>query len=718
VRSARFGHAVAVLGLYTAIALWFTRPLASHFTDHVLAAHPLTDYDIPFNVWVMAWVTHALTTRPLHLFDANIYHPAPDALAYAEHWLGSMPFFAPGYLATANAVVGVNLMMLAGLVLSAAGVYFVVWRWSGSWVAALVAGLLFGFYPAHLRPLGPNLVTLQYIPFALFFLDRVVAGGRWPATIGLTFALLGQCLASLYYAYPVLLATGAAVAGLCLTRAFRPRAGDVLRVGVAVAVPAAVVTALSPPYFRVAARGLETMYAHLTPVLNLPTPVLRLLREAIEPFGPLAAVLAGFAVVLAPRSTADSATRRRITILLVWIAVGLVLFAGRTLTLAGHELPMPSRLLDRFAPGFAVLRDRRRFLVIVLAPLSVLAGLGIARIAALLRSPRARRWTEAAIGGAAALVILGSIDRSPCRLKHLPTGSTVPAAYRALAGIEPGPVLELPVGARNEDLGAARLNAEYEYFSTVHWHQLLNGYTSFWPRQIEATMAMARALPARHALDDLVNCTGVEWILVHRASLAPVERPRWSASVDGLTLRERFGDDLLYRVDRAQAGACITTLFDGNDDRTLEGTPRTSVAAADRRAVIEAVTIPREIAHAYEHVGPMMAVALQAWVTIRNAGTRVWPGVGVGDAGLVRVSYEWIDPRGRVVRLLPALRTPMPVDLRPGEAIDMPIAFHIPFVPGDYGFKVVVDQGPDAPFETTGPGAAPVGVAIRRPPTD
>ena len=36
-------------------------------------------------MWVVNWVLHALVTQPLHLFEANIFYPAPHALARSEH---------------------------------------------------------------------------------------------------------------------------------------------------------------------------------------------------------------------------------------------------------------------------------------------------------------------------------------------------------------------------------------------------------------------------------------------------------------------------------------------------------------------------------------------------------------------------------------------------------------------------------------------------------
>ena len=43
--------------------------------------------DVYFNMWRLRWFAHAMRTSPLHLFDANIFHPEKDTLAYSDAML-------------------------------------------------------------------------------------------------------------------------------------------------------------------------------------------------------------------------------------------------------------------------------------------------------------------------------------------------------------------------------------------------------------------------------------------------------------------------------------------------------------------------------------------------------------------------------------------------------------------------------------------------------
>jgi hypothetical protein len=686
---------------FTAVGIWATRPLVWHLRDHSLVASELTAFDVPLNAWILAWVSRALVTQPWRLFAANIYHPEPQALAYTEHMLGSAPFFGPPFLLTGNPALALNVMILAGLVLSALGTYWVTWRWTGSRAAAAFAGLAVGFQPAQVRAFGPNLLTTQYLPVVLLCLDRVLAGGRLGPTLGLAAALTGQCLASYYYAYPTMLATAAAVLAVCVPRATRPPAAAVARVFLAVAVAAAVLVAASVPYFDVAARGTATVYQLTRVYEGAAVGLAQLAGPLRHRLGPAALGLALVGAAAALPRGASPAIRRRVLVLALWVAVGVVLAGGEALRVGDLQLPLPGRLLDQWAPGFAALRDRRRLLVVVPVALGVLAGLGIAALARAAARPRlaAAVLAAAALGATAAATDLG-----PCRLMRLPTGSQVPAVYRDLARREPGPVLELPVGVTLHEVPSAFRNTWYEYFSVFHWRPLLNGYASYWPPRLEATFAMARALPEPRALANLAGCHGVRWVIAHTDAMRPDERAAFGAAGPGLREVARFGGDVLYVAAPPAAGAPCPGTLAADAATTLEGTPLAPLPPSARRAAIESVD-----------VGPALAASrgtTAVRVRLRNAGTAPWPAVAVDETHLVRVSYAWQDGAGAAAADARRLWTRLPADLRPGEAIEVPLALRPPPRPGTYRLQLVVRQGYGAPFELTGEAAAPRTVTI------
>ena len=62
----------------------------------------------------MAWVAHALATDPAGLYDANIFVPHRDTLAYSENNIVAGVLGLPAYLLTGNPYATHNLSMLLG----------------------------------------------------------------------------------------------------------------------------------------------------------------------------------------------------------------------------------------------------------------------------------------------------------------------------------------------------------------------------------------------------------------------------------------------------------------------------------------------------------------------------------------------------------------------------------------------------------------------------
>lgn len=101
--------------LYLLVALVFTYPLVFNL-DRVNGTG-----DPAVMVWSMAWIQHALTSSA-SFFDANIFYPTEDALAYTDLLLPSALATLPLYLLTGNPLVNYNVVLLATYVLSG---YFV-----------------------------------------------------------------------------------------------------------------------------------------------------------------------------------------------------------------------------------------------------------------------------------------------------------------------------------------------------------------------------------------------------------------------------------------------------------------------------------------------------------------------------------------------------------------------------------------------------------------
>src|SRR6186997_2266026 len=86
--------------------------------------------DTQLNEWILAWVQHQPPRDPLHLFEANIFYPAHDALAFSEPLIVPALIGAPLAWAGASPVL-VYLVVIAGLALTAFATFVLVEAWTG-----------------------------------------------------------------------------------------------------------------------------------------------------------------------------------------------------------------------------------------------------------------------------------------------------------------------------------------------------------------------------------------------------------------------------------------------------------------------------------------------------------------------------------------------------------------------------------------------------------
>src|SRR5262249_39078356 len=156
--------------------------------------------DCLLHAWTIAWDQHALATAPCALADANIFHPERGTLFYSDHLLGLALLTAPLRLVTDNALVVHNLLALAGPVLNALALYALAFDLTGSVVAAMVGGLVYGFAPLRFvaDACQIQMTAAWWLPLALLAGLRAVRGNAagWGVVAGL--ALLGQGLTGIY----------------------------------------------------------------------------------------------------------------------------------------------------------------------------------------------------------------------------------------------------------------------------------------------------------------------------------------------------------------------------------------------------------------------------------------------------------------------------------------------------------------------------------------
>ena len=109
--------------LFAALTIVMTWPQAAR-----LASSAQEHQDVYFNMWRFAWVAHALASSPSHIFDGNIFYPEPRAMTFSDAMPVETAVAAPLLWAHLPPVLVHNLLLLAGIVLSAAGMFVLASR--------------------------------------------------------------------------------------------------------------------------------------------------------------------------------------------------------------------------------------------------------------------------------------------------------------------------------------------------------------------------------------------------------------------------------------------------------------------------------------------------------------------------------------------------------------------------------------------------------------
>ena len=429
--------------------------------------------DTQLNEWILAWVEHQLPRHPTQLFEANIFYPAHDALAFSEPLIVPALIGAPLAWMGASPVLVFNIVLLAGFALTAFAGALLVEAWTGDMLAGVMAGSMFAFNAHTLsRTPHPQGVHLYGLPLALLAADRIITDRSAGAAVLLAASMLLMTYTSGY------LVVFACVMIAIVVAVRVPTCGSSWRRTAALFGSAAAATVVLGlpiliPYARVAreqnmVRSLDavqefsvtmTGYIRAAGRIHFATWSGRFFDDSWESFFPGFVILA-LALYACARVRRQPEWHGRTAMLLAIALAGVVLSLGTATPVYGW--------LFRVFPPMQGLRAAARFGNLFLLAVAVLGGMGLA-----FWKPR---WWVAIL-----LIALANLEslRAPIEFHDF---EGIPAVYRLLAD-EPGRVVlaEQPFYPGR----AIFLNAPYVLNSTAHWKPLMNGYSGYTPNGYE-----------------------------------------------------------------------------------------------------------------------------------------------------------------------------------------------------------------------------------------
>jgi hypothetical protein len=466
-------------------------------------------------MWTLGWDAYAFLHQPLHVFDANIYAPYANTLAYSENLIGSALFSSPIIWLTGNILLAVNLTALLSCVLCGVGAYLLARRLHIGVGGAFVCGLIFAFAPPRFVRMGQlHMTAVQWIPFSLAFLHTYFEQGRRrDLLLAIGFFSL-QALASGHGAVYLLLATLVLIGwqlAFGAPLALRQRLADVGVAGAYLIAPA--VWVMLPYRFSQAEAGLRRGYLSdaipaTASFLASPSRFHRFLQERfLPPFAhePDAYLFPGILVMaLAAIAIISWPPRRR-------LRENYVAFYGLIAVVATSMfVSWPVELWEHvhWLPGLNFIRIPSRFIILTMLALSVLAGFGFDRIAAKLSK-------SVAAAATAAIAVLLLAEYSAYPFAGVPFAINPPAIDRWL-DTQPKPftIAEVPSPSPGNLGELERHQTRSMLHATAHWQRTIHGYSSLRRPLHDRVYRELSGFPDATSVASLRE-VGVTYVIVH-----------------------------------------------------------------------------------------------------------------------------------------------------------------------------------------------------------
>ena len=513
----------AIALTFAAATVLMTWPYAQNLGNATVVG-----FDPFLQIWLSEWIQHALATNPLALYDANIFYPFAQTLAYTDANVPGALLAAPLRFLTGDPLLTNSFMVLATFVVAATGVYALIVYLTGNHGAAFIAGLAYAFLPYRLVHLWHlNWLEGAFMPWMILALVRLI--DRPSTGRGVVLGLLGAMLVltSFYFSVQIALVIAAIAIASAVASRHHPSLELWRSLAVATAVMLMIAAPFYVPYLQVREeqqlertivdaeqyKALPASYLQLAP-WDTPNPVQRLFgvragaNESLTEVGQAphadghqhSEIVIEDALYPGVIATAFAAiglvgwrSRR-------WLAIALAVIGLSALILSfgpsfgprhGDGMPLPYGWLFDHVPFFRAMRVPARLGGLANLTVVLLAGLGMATVWARLRTSTqlsqvsGRAWAGPALTLLLAGAVLGESWTGAIPIEPVDRGSGTSATARWLAMQPPGPVMEFPAESVFADPAAASVRRHYGetmFWSTLHWKPLVNGNSGFIPR--------------------------------------------------------------------------------------------------------------------------------------------------------------------------------------------------------------------------------------------
>jgi hypothetical protein len=521
--------AAMLLGVFTVVAVALTFPDLSRFRTFV----PGDSGDGLLNLWIIRSVQTGIPHGWNALWNAPIFSPAPNTLAYSDTMLPVAIVHWPLRLILGD-VAAFNLISLGAWVLSSWCTYRLARRFVAHWGAAFVAAFAYTYAAVRLvHQLHFQLVIGgALVPLVLLLLLRLLDAptSRRGIELGVAFAAL--TLSASYFGAMMAIVVAIVSGGWLLTLRRGERRRSVVSLAAAAGVVAVLVLPIGVQYLRlqqhpefrrgfdpVAAAHLDDFLAagptsyvlgHVPQIAPRSHTGLRSIENRLFPGMIALGFGVGGAVVLVREARRRGLRRGRTRALMLVSVAGvtcLVLSFGDWFRVGGHRVFLPFVAFRHLVPGFAGIRAVSRLALAAELALVLCAAVGVD---ALLARWRGSTRVLVAVGLAGLVCAEAALGLYFVRVPTSRDDGGVDVALRARPN---GVVVELPISGITRGVLWPFVEAPRQLLALRDGKPRVNGYSGFEPKGFDEETATLDTFPSPAALAE-ARRLGVRYVVL------------------------------------------------------------------------------------------------------------------------------------------------------------------------------------------------------------
>ncbi len=495
--------------IFSLITCIITYPLIFHLTNYVFGKG-----DELLISWIMNWDIHSLFTNPLKIFNTNIFYPYQNTLAFSDSFFTSAIIGLVPFSIFREPLIVYNINVLTTLTFLAFFTYLFVYFITNNIYSSFMSGLLASFSPFILgRLFQLQVVSIYWIPLSLLFFFRFLKRYSTLDFLFMCIFFLLQITNSLLPGYFLLFSYIIILGFYAIKKQVSWKGIFQKKIIIIVAVTGLITFIIGLPYLKTSktfnyTRNIrDTIHFAARPEYtffpNNKTRLQQLILSTVykndkgpykyDGYWGLGLILLSLFSFFYYKRTYRK-HKIILSILFLIAAFSFVLSLGPAFQWGGKVIkhpfiiPLPYAVVYYLIPGFQGFRNSARWEVLTVLMASMIVGITISSFLKKKSTVYSVLFTIIV-----SLIVLGEIN-FPFSYQSMPTVKQFPIIHQYIQTLpQDSKLIYLPIYPWNIQ-PYSNLEFEREFYSTLHFKTMVNGYSGFSPLAWESMAAKTTLL--------------------------------------------------------------------------------------------------------------------------------------------------------------------------------------------------------------------------------